>query len=592
MGFDLGHTISSLSKLALRTKRRLDNSSNNKFEILQGEFNNLMKKYQGYAENKNFKVGLNGTTIHIFDKEEKELAKFQDATYMYRGKFIPNTNIIVVKATSGFLLFYDLDKLELIKKIKFSNIGSQDENFDITSDGKYLYNIEAPKLTTRTQLTKYDLKTFKPVISAFYDLEKVFLKYIETDKDNIYLLGYARNEDGVKDYSFIGLYKELGDKCGIQGVKKLSEDLYDKIYQYKICEDYGFTEKELKYQHLEKIDGLEKITLKDAYNKIIINKKNDDKKDKDFSVNVFLGKDKVIRFVPGVKNKFGIYVPIPEGTEVSLNSTPKEIGEIYLKATKNALNHFGEDLDMKTASPKYISFNGFKSQKDFDLKHFCFSSFDIDGKIKFTFLPWHKNEFCLLKSDIECTLEIKETSDETIIGNAILEIIEKANKVYPELKIFDDNKNLANETINSILSQFKDKESFMNTLKSEKRDIISHIISHEDEEIALKVLCLIDDVNKEDKYENTYLTFACTEHKVNVIEKLLIMGADPNHKSIPLLNALGRKNKNNSKILELFIKYGVNLKMNIKGKTLEEKIRLFEDEELNKILNKKLNKNK
>lgn len=34
---------------------------------------------------------------------------------------------------------------------------------------------------------------------------------------------------------------------------------------------------------------------------------------KTFSVNVFLGKDKIIRFIPGIKNKFGVYVPIPEG---------------------------------------------------------------------------------------------------------------------------------------------------------------------------------------------------------------------------------------------------------------------------------------
>jgi len=48
-----------------------------------------MKKYQEYAQNKNFKVGLNGKTIYIFDNEEKELAKFQDATYMYRGNLSP-----------------------------------------------------------------------------------------------------------------------------------------------------------------------------------------------------------------------------------------------------------------------------------------------------------------------------------------------------------------------------------------------------------------------------------------------------------------------------------------------------------------------
>ena len=266
MGFDVGHTISSLSKLALRTNKRLDN--NYKFGVMQGKYNNLMKKYQGYTQNENFKIGLNGKTIYIFDNEEKELARFQDATYMYRGKFIPNTNILVVKSTSWFLLLYDLDKLQLINKIKFSNIGSQDENFDITYDGRYLYNIEAPKSSTRTQITKYDLKTLKPIITTFHNLDKVFLKYIETDKNNIYLLGFARNNEGIKDYSFIGLYKEIGNQCKIQEVKKIDEDLYGRIYRYKICEDYGFTQKELKYQDLERIDELEKITLKDAYNSI------------------------------------------------------------------------------------------------------------------------------------------------------------------------------------------------------------------------------------------------------------------------------------------------------------------------------------
>lgn len=40
--------------------------------------------------------------------------------------------------------------------------------------------------------------------------------------------------------------------------------------------------------------------------------------------NVFLGEDKYIRFVPGVQNRFGIYVPIPEGIEVSFESNEAE----------------------------------------------------------------------------------------------------------------------------------------------------------------------------------------------------------------------------------------------------------------------------
>lgn len=156
---------------------------------------------------------------------------------------------------------------------------------------------------------------------------------------------------------------------------------------------------------------------------------------KDFSVNVFLGKDNIIRFVPGVKNRSGIYVSIPEGLEVPFHSAPQEIGSVYQRAADRALNHYGEDLDMRTAKPKYTSFKRFKSQKDFNAKHFCFSSFGIGGKLKFTFLPWHKNEFCLLKSDQECILEIAQTNDALVVGSAVLDIVKMAAGAYPELNI-------------------------------------------------------------------------------------------------------------------------------------------------------------
>ncbi len=57
--------------------------------------------------------------------------------------------------------------------------------------------------------------------------------------------------------------------------KKISADLYNRICKYKTCEDYGFTQKELKYQNLEKIDELEKITLKEAYDSIKTKKPNE-----------------------------------------------------------------------------------------------------------------------------------------------------------------------------------------------------------------------------------------------------------------------------------------------------------------------------
>lgn len=228
-----------------------------------------MKKYQGYAQNEKFKVGLNGKTVYIFDNDENELARFQDAPYMYRGKFIPNTNTLVVKSTAGWLLFYDLDNLVLIKKIRFSNIGSQTKNFAITQDGKYLYNIEAPNYSIRTQLTKYDLRTLKPVITSFHNSETIFLEYVEISNEAIFLFGFMRNDKGIKDYGFISQYKEIGEKCILRDGKRIADVVYEKISQYKGCEDFGFTKKSLEYSGLEKIEDLEPCTLSGVYQDII-----------------------------------------------------------------------------------------------------------------------------------------------------------------------------------------------------------------------------------------------------------------------------------------------------------------------------------
>ena len=52
----------------------------------------------------------------------------------------PNEDLLVVKSSSGSMAIYSLESLELIKKFRFSKIdGSQDDNFMISPDGKYLF---------------------------------------------------------------------------------------------------------------------------------------------------------------------------------------------------------------------------------------------------------------------------------------------------------------------------------------------------------------------------------------------------------------------------------------------------------------------
>lgn len=86
-----------------------------------------------------------------------------------------------------------------------------------------------------------------------------------------------------------------------------------------------------------------------------------------------------------------------------------------------------------------------------------------------------------------------------------------------------DKWKVAEETIEFLLEEYKDREGFLSMLDEYGRDIFTHIISNGAEETALKALYAIDDVNREDRYGYSYLTFAGVGHKVKVIEELLRM---------------------------------------------------------------------
>ena len=560
MGFDWAHTISSISKLILRSARNADNggsgdndSKDSQFESICSEFNQnkLMKKYQGYAQNEKFKVGLNGKTVYIFDNDENELARFQDAPYMYRGKFIPNTNTLVVKSTAGWLLFYDLDNLVLIKKIRFSNIGSQTKNFAITQDGKYLYNIEAPNYSIRTQLTKYDLRTLKPVITSFHNSETIFLEYVEISNEAIFLFGFMRNDKGIKDYGFISQYKEIGEKCILRDGKRIADVVYEKISQYKGCEDFGFTKKSLEYSGLEKIEDLEPYTLSGVYQDIIESNK----------------------------------------ARGRINNEKTNEESSFYNWLENALKKLPSDVEA-------INFNLYEDNGDkWSVELVGTSTFDENNS------DWACNEvYTTRENPYVLTKKSDWKAIENLFTTFLLNYLERGKYAHilkecrgigigfvdGDLSILykKDKRKVAEETIESVLSKYKDREGFLSMLDEYGRDIYTHMISNEAEETALKALYAVDDVNKEDRYGYSYLTFACVGHKAKVIEELLRMGADPNHKSHPLLKALGRKNKDNPAILELFIRYGVDLKAEVNGSTVEETIRSFGDKALNQILDK------
>ena len=77
-----------------------------------------MRKFCGFYDNRQYRVGCNGGTIYIYDKANKELAKFKDIPYVCSGALHPNANLFVAKSTAGFWLC-TIEHLMLMKKCHY-----------------------------------------------------------------------------------------------------------------------------------------------------------------------------------------------------------------------------------------------------------------------------------------------------------------------------------------------------------------------------------------------------------------------------------------------------------------------------------------
>ena len=157
-----------------------------------------MKKFWGICNNDNYNVGCNGASVYVYDKNGKELKVFKDAPYTYRAKFKPNNNILVAKSTAGFLLIYDLDELKLLKKIKTSQIGSQDDGFVFSKDGLYLYNIERPIYSTKTRLTIYNMKDYSVIRTLFENDERYYVLMAQA-----WVISYLYMKFPLETYDFL-----------------------------------------------------------------------------------------------------------------------------------------------------------------------------------------------------------------------------------------------------------------------------------------------------------------------------------------------------------------------------------------------------
>ena len=224
-----------------------------------------MRKFWGFYQNESYSVGCNGGTVYVYDKVGKEIAKFKDFPYAYKATFMPGKNIIAVKSTEGYIGFYDLNSLSLLKKITVTRIGAQDEGFSFSPDGRFFYNIEKPITSIRTQLGIYETESFERIKTLFDDDIRMVLESLEFDVETnrCYVLGFMRDDENVFDYGFVAIFDS--EEHIIHNIHAIDKKKYDYLQSYKRWESEGFTEKSLEWSSLKSLNHIEVTSIKDVF---------------------------------------------------------------------------------------------------------------------------------------------------------------------------------------------------------------------------------------------------------------------------------------------------------------------------------------
>ena len=120
-----------------------------------------MKNFWGYAHNERFGVGCTGQSVYIYDAEGRELKRFSGLRYAYTPLLCPGKPLLAVKSAEPWLLFFDLERLEAVKKLRLRkpNQQTQDDGCCFSPDGERFFNLEAQNDMTG-QLVIYDTRGF------------------------------------------------------------------------------------------------------------------------------------------------------------------------------------------------------------------------------------------------------------------------------------------------------------------------------------------------------------------------------------------------------------------------------------------------
>ena len=200
-----------------------------------------MRNFWGYYCNGAYQVGTTGT-LWVYDMEDQLIGRFRETPYSYQGAFVPGTNVFASHTNEGHLVFYDVEHMRLLKKIRTSLCGcAEDTGMAFSNDGKKLYCIQADwKDGLKRRLLVYDTETFGATAEYFANQDQYYLSDIEIERDGTCYISAAEQDERTRCLTrfFVGIFRD-----GQIAEQREYAEKWLTVCMYFTWKRHGFTKK-------------------------------------------------------------------------------------------------------------------------------------------------------------------------------------------------------------------------------------------------------------------------------------------------------------------------------------------------------------